>query len=240
MKAWAMKTLGTVAAVGTFAPLALVAAWYALDGNAGPSDSAATEQHGLTGQNVAGNDGLDLIRAISSTKASRAFGQMIVPAASGELTLAAFGDSHMLEPANIIVVGSGAPPVPILLASADDGAPGNSGFGIFRNNAAGSSRAATAPRAGSLGTMTNGVGMISGPGGGGGSAVRPETLHLLQASGGLGDFASGPGTGGPGFGYNVTLQVTPLPPAILAFLSGLAALFAFRRARGRAAEPAVG
>ena len=239
MKAWA-KTLGTLAGLGTGAPLALAAALYALDGTGDPSEGTATEQHGLAGQHLAFGEGLTLGRVVSSTRSSKPAGPMIVPAASGQLTLAAFEGTRLLEPANIVVFESGAPRAPVLLAAVDDGTPGNSGFAIFRSNAAGSSRAAAAARAGarSLGALTSGAGTISGPSGGG-SAFQPDTLHLLQASGSLGN--DGSGTGGlPGFGGDgVTLQVAPLPPAILAFLSGLAALFAFRRMRGTPGEPAT-
>lgn len=235
MKAWA-KTLGTVAALGTVAPLALAA----LDGTVAPTEDVGTQQHGLAGQDLAIGGGLELSRVISSTRSTRAAGPMMMPAASGKLTLAAFNGNPLLEPANIFVVESGAPSVPVLLAAADDGAPGNSGFTTFRRDAGNASGSSAAAQSGGrpLGAFASGAGMISGPSGGG-STFQPDALQILQASGTLGDSGSGPGVPG-GWHVGATLHVTPLPPAILAFLSGLAALFAFRRARGRAGEPAVG
>jgi hypothetical protein len=266
VKAWA-KTLGTFAAVGTLAPLALAAALHVADrtGKDGGTADGAAGQHGLAGQPLTLGAGLDFSRAISSTKATQAFGRLIMPAASGQLTLADFENNPLLESTTVVVVESAAPSAPVSLDGGGvEGASGDGGASaIFASDPAGSSQVTVAALGGgpSLGTLTGGAGMISGPSGGGsafrpecdhdadgrldcpsggGSAFQPETLHLLQASGGLGDSGAGPGTGGPpGYDFDATLTVTPLPPAILAFLSGLAALFAFRRVRAKAGEPAI-
>lgn len=240
MKAW-VRTAGKVATVGMLAPVALLATWIAVDAslwNAKPGDGA--DQHAQTGLAMAG-DGLLLRRAVSSTRIGAPSGQPPVPAASGKLTLAAFEGRGLLDPTRILFVENGGVPGLVVLASADD--PGNGqAFGLFRSENANGLHTASArgPGGSSLGSLMRGAGLTAGPGGGGSAIFPPAVLQQLQAAGALGDPGVGNSGGIPGFGgYEVTLEITPLPPAILAFLSGLAALFVFRRTRGRAAEPAA-
>lgn len=239
MKAW-VKTVGTVATLGTLAPLALAATWVAIDGRLWNQDIKAgdeAERHALAGRASSG-DGLLLRRAISSTRSGAPSAQLPVPAASGQLTLAAFEGRGLSDPARVIFVENGGAPGLVLLANAGDG--NSEAFGIFKSRGGNGLRAAAGQRAGglSLGSMIAGAGVISGSGGGGSGVFPPDALNQLRAAGSLG--GTGPTGGIPGFGgHEVPPQVAPLPPAILAFLSGLAALFAFRRVRGRAAEPAA-
>lgn len=215
--------LGVAAALGLLAQPASSATWQAIELNSGSRGSVVTEDGSLAPfdariQRSVSGDGIALLRVMSNT--------MLNPPsradATGSLAFdVEIGDRFLFRPVPPSVDGQAKShaALSITFVGALGKAIDDLLFSIFQADAGGNA-------SGSAIASLKGSGSLS-------AVLRGDALFMLNVAGvQVADLEPALGKGSTVIGgFDAFTRVVPLPPAIVGFLTGLGALFAFRRTR---------